>query len=96
MRIPKNNASFTVWLKVDYYDQPEEDKILERNPKDSQPGSFWQYSVGEVKDSEGRILNKQSALQIDHLVKDGGLRGLLKDLVNRLPKFLDENGLKSV
>lgn len=92
------NPSFTVWLKIDYYDSPDEDALLarEKDPlKSTQPGSFWQYSVGDVLDADNRLLNKQSALQVDIPVKNGGLKSLIKDILWRLPRFLDENGLKA-
>lgn len=92
------NPSFTVWLKIDYYDSPEEDALLakEKDPlRVTQPGSYWTYSVGDVVDADKRILNKQSVLQIDVPCKNGGLKWLLKDLLSRLPRFLDENGLRS-
>lgn len=84
---------FTVHLKIDFYHSPEEDKMLQINPKELTPGSFWQYSVGDVLDADNRVLNKRSALQVDLAVKNGGLPLILKDLAKRLPRFLDENGL---
>ena len=85
---------FTVWLKIDYLDDPEGDKLLEKGEK-YVGGSYWQWSVGDVLDAENRVLNKQSVIQIDVPCKDGGLKLLLKDIVNRLPRWLDEIGLKS-
>ena len=84
---------FTVNLKIDYYHSPEEDKLLERNPKELTAGSFWQWSVSDVLDADNRVLNTQSVIQIEMACKHGGLPLLLKDIVTRLPRFLDENGL---
>jgi hypothetical protein len=57
-------------------------------------GSHWQASVGDVTDATGRILNKQSVLQIDQTVRNGGLDAIMKNLRGLLPRFLNENGLQ--
>lgn len=88
-----SNKHFTVHLEIDYYDDPEGDKEREKaiklNYKLVPMGSFWRYSVSHVRDFNNVTLNTQSALQIE---KDS-LKELIKDLFNRLPRFLDENGL---
>lgn len=93
----KNNkpGGFTVYLQIDYVHDPEADEYILKNPKEMMAGSFWQASITKVKDSESRILNTQSALQIDHTVRGGGLQALLKNLTGLIPRFLDENGLKN-
>lgn len=89
------NKGFTFNLKIDFFDMPEEDEELKKNPSSTLPGSFWQWSVGEIKDAKETVLNKQSVLQRDVMCKNGGLKFLLKDIQALLPKFLDENGLRS-
>jgi len=69
----KDNG-FTFNLKIDFFDAREEDAELEKDPKSTLPGSFWQWSVGEVKDAKGTVLNMQSVIQRDVLCKNGGLK----------------------
>jgi len=92
--------SFTINLKIDYYDDPEGDKdrvkAKAQREKILPPGSFWQAAVGAITDSENRVLNKISAFQWDVLVDNGGLKGLFGDLKTMIPRLLDENGLPHV
>ena len=89
------NRGFTFELKIDFFDQQDEDALLAKEPRASVPGSYWQWSVGDVKDAKGTTLNKQSVIQRDVLCKNGGLKNLIKDIQERLPRFLDENGLRN-
>lgn len=86
---------FTVKLDIDYYDDPEADKERERAVRTgSLPvpmGGFWKYSVSKILEGESNTdLATQSVLQIEHKT----LKELLKDLFNRLPRYLDEQGLR--
>ena len=89
------NRSFNVPINLFFYHDDEGDKIIAKGlgPTDVVTGSFWQWSVGEITDSENRVLNTQSSIQIERPLTQGGLVALLKDLAVRLPRFLDENGL---
>lgn len=89
------NKGFTFDLKVDFFDAPEEDDMLKKEPGSTLPGSFWQWSVGEVVDANNVVLNMQSVLQRDVLCKNGGLKLLIRDIEKFLPRFLDENGLRN-
>ena len=87
------SRSFTVYLKLDYQEDKASDKAREeaiRTGKFIAPvGSFWQYSISEIRDVEQKQLAQSSVLQIEN----AELKLLLKDLFNRLPRFLDEQGL---
>lgn len=86
---------FTVKLDLSYYDDPEADKERERAIRTgSLPvpvGGFWQYSVSQILHGEdNRDLATQSVLQIEAKT----LKELVKDLFNRLPRYLEEQGLR--
>jgi len=85
------DKGFTVELKIDYVDDPEGDKELAQGKNSA--GSFWMAHVSDIKDSQNRVLNQQSCWQIESLVKSGGLKSLLKEMQNAIPRLLDENGL---
>jgi len=86
---------FTVKLDLDYYDDPEADKERERairtNSLPVPVGGFWRYSISEIKHGED---NKDLALHSVLQIEDKTLKGLLKDLFNRLPRYLEEQGLR--
>ena len=89
--IRKANRSFSVKLELDFYHDPRGDEEVAKGG--SEPGSFWQCSISDIIDVDGKVLNTQSAFQWEAMVKSGGLTKLLKDLVPRIPRFIDENGL---
>ena len=89
--IKKQDRGFTVHLKIDFVHDLEGDQEIAKG--NSHPGSFWQASVSEIKDSENRVLNMQTAFAWEALIKSGGLNKLLKECVILLPRFLDTNGL---
>lgn len=91
--IKKGDRSFVVNIELHYHHDQEGDDELAKGGNAS--GSFWQVSISDIKDSEGRILNKQSVFQWESLCKAGGLTRLLKDLVGNIPRFVDQNGLPS-
>jgi hypothetical protein len=88
--------NFTIKVEFDYYNDPEGDKEREKAIRTGvfpvPVGGFWRYSISEILDhSTGKDLATVSVLQIE----DKELKNLIKDLFNRLPRFLDENGLRS-
>lgn len=89
------NKGYTFEIKIDFFDQPDEDEELKKNPGSTLPGSFWQWSVGNIWDNNGTVINKQSVIQRDVMCKNGGFKFLLKDIAAQLPRFLDENGLRN-
>jgi len=88
-----SRRNFTVHVEIDYLEDPEGDKEREKAIRTgSLPvpvGTHWRYSVSFIKDSEGRELATQSVLQIER----DSLRETLKDMFNRLPRYIDEQGL---
>lgn len=87
---------FTVHIEVDYYDDPEADKERERairtNSLPVPMGGFWRYSISKITTDGGtKDIATQSVLEIEAKT----LKELVKDLFNRLPRFLDENGVRS-
>lgn len=45
-----SNKGFSILLKIDFVDSPEEDAEIAKDPKSTIPGSYWQWSVSEIKD----------------------------------------------
>lgn len=90
---------YTFNIQVDYYDDPEGDKEREKAIRTGslpQPtGSFWQWSISEFKDADGKEIKASYVVQRETGSANGGLKGMLKDVFNFLPRFLDENGLPS-
>lgn len=91
--IKKANKSFSINVEIQYVNDPDGDEELAKGGNAS--GSFWQVSISEIKDKEGRILNLVSAYQMESLVKQGGLHRLMKEFSANLPRFIDQNGLPS-
>jgi hypothetical protein len=88
--------SFTVHIEIDHYNDPEGDKERERairtNSLPVPMGGFWRYSISKISTDGGtKTINTQSVLEIESKT----LKELIKDLFNRLPRFLDENGVRS-
>ncbi len=88
--------NFTVHIEIDHYNDPEGDKERERairtNSLPMPMGGFWRYSISKITTDGGkRNIATQSVLEIEAKT----LKELVKDLFNRLPRFLDENGVRS-
>lgn len=93
--VKRKHYSFNI--QVDYYDDPEVDKEREKairtNSIPVPTGSFWQWSVSGFKDADGKEIKPTFVVQRETGTLNGGLKGMLKDVFNYLPRFLDENGL---